>query len=111
MKKLRPLVFKWQKKVLFALAKTYAINGNYKNALIYYERLTDLLTKRRDRISGIANPDILNETDQLLVDIYDDRSKVEQNQENFREAADAMKEAIRVAETKYLVLIYVLLSF
>ena len=66
MKKLRSLVFKWQKKVLFAIAKIYAINGNYKNALVYYERLTDLLVKRRDRISGIANSEILNEIDQLL---------------------------------------------
>ena len=75
LKKLRPLVFKWQKKVLFSLAKIHAINGN-KDVLIYYERLADLLAKRRQRIAGIASAEALNEIDQLLVDIYDDKSKI-----------------------------------
>lgn len=77
LKKMGAQIFKWQKKVFFALAKIYAINGSYKNALIYYDKMIDILIKRKDRIlSKTNNIEALNEINQVLIEIYEDKSKI-----------------------------------
>ena len=70
-------IYKWQKKIFFSLAKAYAINGSYTNAISYYDKVIEIVTKRKNRIIGNENStERINEIDLLLVDIYDDKSKI-----------------------------------
>lgn len=80
-KKMKSQVFKWQKKIFFALAKIYAININYTNALVYYDKVIDILSKRKQKILNLKEQqanliESLNDIDLLLIDVYADKSKI-----------------------------------
>ena len=75
--------------------RQYAINNNYSNAVNYYDKVIDTLKKSTDtNTSFVADK-------KTLIDIYQDKAKIEQYKEQYDKAVDLIKEAILVAEQMY----------
>ena len=75
--------------------RQYAINNNYSNAVNYYDKVIDTLKKSTDtNTSFVADK-------KTLIDIYQDKAKIEQYKKQYDKAVDLIKEAILVAEQMY----------
>ena len=94
----------WRQKIYLALAKQYAINGAYGNAIAYYDKCIDAINKKNPNVKNDENQlttTTNNDDLELLVEILQDKSKIEQNKGNLERAVDILKDAISVAKTKY----------
>ena len=72
----------------------------YGNAIAYYDKVIDYLNKTKtERKVSIT---FLNKTDQeILVEAYQDKSKIELRRGNHDKAVDIIREAIKLCEEKY----------
>ena len=75
--------------------RQYAINNNYSNAVNYYDKVIDTLKKSTD-----TNTSFMSDK-KILIDIYQDKAKIEQYKEQYDKAVDLIKEAIVVDEQMY----------
>ena len=74
------------------------MNKHYSNAVLYYDKLYDSLTSKKLKASD-ETPNSL-QLDQLLVDVLEDKAKIELANDNIKEAVDLQKDAIRIAESQ-----------
>ena len=85
----------------FINKRQYAINNNYSNAISYYDKVIDSL-KATPQPNGDDEKNLLNKNyvqdQKLLIEIYEDKAKIEQFKENNDLAVDIVKKAILTAE-------------
>jgi hypothetical protein len=83
--------------------RQYGINNRYGNALDYYDKLIDLLSKKQRKINSKKDDVTFKDSlfnHKLLIEIYTDKALIEQNRENFDVSTQILKEAIHIAEMK-----------
>ena len=73
------------------------MNKHYANAVLYYDKLYDSLTSKKLKASD--DRDSLR-LDQLLIDVLEDKAKIELVSDNIKEAVSLQKDAVRIAESK-----------
>ncbi len=74
------------------------MNKHYSNAVLSYDKLYDSLTSKKLKVSD-ETPNSL-QLDQLLIDVLEDKARIELANDNIKEAVDLQKDAIRIAESK-----------
>ncbi len=75
----------------------------YGNAIVYYDKFLDYLNKT----STNTTLHISNKTDQeILVEVHQDKAKIELKRGNNHKAVDIIKEAIKSCEEKYEYLLF-----
>jgi hypothetical protein len=81
------------------LAKHYKQTKHHANALVYYDKLTDLLERQKLKSKDPSDVAVHAGTNSLLIEILVDKASLEKDQENFKEAVHLLKDAIRLAES------------
>ena len=76
----------------FSTLRQYAINDNFSNAISYYDKVIDTLKASKTTDKTYV------QDQKLLIDIYEDKAKIEQTKGNCDNSVDLIKDAINIAE-------------
>jgi hypothetical protein len=88
------------KLIIFNPLRQYAINGSNGNAMAFYDKCIDLIkTNKSEKCDkNQLTTSNVSQNNDLLVEIYQDKSRIEGSKENFDKAIDFLKDAMLYAD-------------